>query len=65
MSKFWIIVGYISGVGCIALIIYNIVKSEFIAAIGLSLLFYFVWLAPNMVKIKNLIKFFLNLNTFK
>jgi hypothetical protein len=58
MSKFWIIVGYITGVGCIALIIYSIVKADFINAIGLSLFFYFVWLSPNMVKIKNWIKSF-------
>ena len=58
MSKFWLIVGYITGVGCIVSIILSIVNADYIAAIGISLFFYFIWLTPNMVKIKNWIKSF-------
>ena len=50
MSKFWIVIGYVTGVGVIASIIYSILNAEYLNAIGLCFFFYFVWLALNMKK---------------
>ena len=47
MSKFNKLLGYVSGAGMVLGIIYSMTKGEFIIALFLATLLYFIWINPS------------------